>query len=554
MKQQTTKRYYALHSWVGILTAILLFIIAFTGAVSVFGRGELKVWANPDIRGQLQHDFAAIEKIVRNHASSIDPDYLEHVELILPGSHGANTLIILFEKETIDENGVHRHEGIWFDHHPQTLAQLDRKTGDLQALFQQRRTDMADFIVNFHADLHLGSPLGLILTGLLGLTLFASAITGLFIHPKMLKDLFTFRPWRSLRLLFTDTHKVLGTWGILFHGTIAYTGAFLGLATVLLIPASAFVSFGGDQEKLIETFLPEVEVLLTEQSAEMNFGQLLDSIHQGNPEWIIGSATFYGWGDQNAVMALRTLGGSNLTSQTHQYRISSGEHLQSFTPFGRLQGTSKYILDAMTPLHFGNFGGVAVKILWFLLGITTALVAVTGILVWVERRAFGSEGSCSMKTYSRISRFSSGSCAGLVLACISLFWAQLLMPKNLTSMGFNLGVVFFVSWIVAICWAMSRPNAYLATKEILLACGFLLLLVLPLNGITTGDWIVTSLLSGQTITAGVDLGLLLTSVILIWAALKLPTERPERKKLKHQHAPSEHHSSKLAASLTEPYQ
>ena len=39
----------------------------------------------------------------------------------------------------------------------------------------------------------------------------------------------------------------------------------------------------------------------------------------------------------------------------------------------------------MYPLHFGNFGGVAVKVLWAFLGLTTALLPLSGMMMWIER-------------------------------------------------------------------------------------------------------------------------------------------------------------------------
>ena len=48
MKSITIKKLYQMHSWVGIVTGILLFIVAFTGAFAVFFKtlfeylGELK--------------------------------------------------------------------------------------------------------------------------------------------------------------------------------------------------------------------------------------------------------------------------------------------------------------------------------------------------------------------------------------------------------------------------------------------------------------------------------------------------------------------------------
>ncbi len=529
MKRDTTKKYYTVHSWVGAITAILLFIIAYTGAVSVFGRPELKVWANTEIRHGATSDFAAIESLVNQHAQSIDPSYYEHVRVLLPGKRSYTSLVVVFEKETEDADGKHLHEALWFEHHPLTLELIEKKQGDIGEIFSARSKDMADFIIEFHADLHLGSPLGLALTGLLGLTLFLSIITGVVIHRKVAKELFTFRPWRSLRLLFTDTHKVLGVWGLLFHATIAFTGAFLGLATVLLIPAAAYVSFGGDQEKLIETFLPEVSPELSGTNAEMQLAKPLQALSNSENGIIVVDANIYGWGDAEALLHVGTLGGNGLGNMTHEYRAANGKFLGSYTTFDRHDGFTGPILDAMFPLHFGNFGGLFVKILWFFLGLSTAMLAVTGMMIWIERRAFGSEGSLSSTTYQRISRMTAGICVGLVAASVSLFYAQLLLRVPGKDMNFWLGVVFFAVWIVAIMWALVRANAYRITKELLFCSGLLAFGVAPLNAAVTGDSFITMLGQGHMMTAGVDLSVLISGALLIWLAVKLPSNRPSER-------------------------
>ncbi len=43
------------------------------------------------------------------------------------------------------------------------------------------------------------------------------------------------------------------------------------------------------------------------------------------------------------------------------------------------------ILDTVVPLHFGTFGGLPVKILWCLAGLTPGLLALSGSLVWWKR-------------------------------------------------------------------------------------------------------------------------------------------------------------------------
>ncbi|MEX0740855.1 MAG: PepSY-associated TM helix domain-containing protein [Pseudohongiella sp.] len=530
MQRDTTRKYYALYSWVGAVTAILLFIIAFTGAMSVFGRGELQVWSNESIRGLDNIDLPAIELLLKEHAAQVDPAYHDHVQVIFPGPHAGNTLAMIFEKEVEAPQGGHIHEAIWLGFDPETLELIERHEGEINELFLNRPSNMSDFLITFHGDLHLGSPLGLILTGLLGLTLFASVITGVVIHPKILKELFSLRPWRSLRLLFTDTHKVLGVWGLLFHGTIGFTGAYLGLTAAVLIPAGAFVSFGGDQEKLIATFLPEIEPVMTGAPAEMHLTRPLLDLQAEHDSVIVGSAIYHGWGDEGAVVAFSALGGSSLSGETHEYSAATGEPIQHYSGFGRLQGVTKYLLDAMVPLHYGNFGGFWVKLTWFVLGLGTALVSVSGMMIWLERRAYSSEGSLSAAQYHWIGKFTAGCCTGVVVATLSLFHAQLLLSVPAAQMGQALGTVFFGTWALATCWALLRPNAYLGTRELLFIGGLIAMTVAPVNGLMTGDWFISTLRQGHWITAGVDLALLASGILMILAARAIPGQRPLRER------------------------
>ncbi|UTF60603.1 PepSY domain-containing protein [Gilvimarinus sp. DA14] len=527
MQRDTTKKFYIVHSWVGVVTGILLFIVAFTGALSVFGHPELKIWSHPEIRGDIEHDFTSIDYLLRQHVKQVDPSYLEHVRITLPGDSSATKLYFGFEKEIETPSGGHEHRVQVFSHHPQTLDLEDTFEGSSAEWFAQFPGDMARFMTTFHADLHLGNPIGLVLTGLLGLTLFASVVTGVLIHRKILKDLFSFRPFRSLRLLFTDTHKVLGVWGLLFHGVIGFTGAFLGLVLVLLVPAAAFVSFAGDQEKLVETFLPETQPALTGLPAEPQVGQVLTEFSRQHPQLIIRDSTVYGWGDSGAVIAISTAGGNTLSAfVTHELNAVTGEPLAQYSTFGRHQSVTGTLLDAMYPLHFGDFGGLLVKVIWGLLGVGTALVAVTGMMIWIERRAYGPEGSLSVAAYQRISRFTAGACMGLVVASLALFYGQLLLSVAPTHMNYWLGVIFFTSWLAVLLYALVRGNSYKSIKQLFGLCGLLALGIPVLNGIVTGDALPLALMNGKTVTACVDITLVAVGLLCLWTARKLPASRP----------------------------
>ena len=43
------------------------------------------------------------------------------------------------------------------------------------------------------------------------------------------------------------------------------------------------------------------------------------------------------------------------------------------------------MISSMVPLHFGTFGGTGVKVLWSILGLTPALMFISGVIMWWNR-------------------------------------------------------------------------------------------------------------------------------------------------------------------------
>lgn len=524
MQRDTTKRYYTLHGWMGAATGTLMFVIALTGALSVFGRPELKIWANEEIRGGVEVPPADIQNLLDEHVASLDPAWLHEVRVNLPGLRSFPELGFVFERHDASSAPVIR----LVNHEARTLEITSEREGSIQEVFAAREGDVADFIVNFHADLHLGRPIGLLLTGLLGLTLLVSIITGIVTHRKILREAFTFRPFRSLRLLLTDSHKALGVWGLMFNAAIAFTGAFLGLATVVLVPAAAYVSFGGDQEALVETFTARPEVVLTDRVERTRVAEIIAEA-SARPGYEAYNVTIHGYGDAAARVYVDGAAKSAETGMgglTLVYEGATGTLVNSYQTFGRLGGVTGPVLDVMFPLHFGNFGGVLIKAIWTGLGLGTALLALTGTLIWLDRRRYGAAGTMTQKSYHRISRFTAGTSVGLCIALALLFHVQLLAPALGRSADPLFGPVFFGSWAIIALLGMGIPAVYRTTRLGLAVTGVILALVPAVNAAVTGDALWLTLFNGKTVTAAVDACLLLLGVSLIWMALRMPNQRP----------------------------
>lgn len=531
MKSLTLKKLFLMHSWVGIVTAILLFIVCFTGALAVLSRPELKIWANPELHQLDTVPSAKITELINHYHAQVPKEFGENIHVYLPTGHNTHLLTLLFESHHGDEN-YDEAAAYAYQFDPRNFELVHEYYGATGYFYEHRKTDAPSFIGHFHADLHLGRPIGLILTGFLGLTLLVSTVTGLFIHRQFLKELFTFRRKKPLDVLVNDGHKIMGIWGSLFHGVIGFTGAFLGLATVILLPAAAFVSFGGDQDKLVEKFTAIPEPVISEQYQATNITEILTDAQSRYPQAKIIDLTIMAHNDANAEVYMRLIGGEAVASQLLKYH-GNGEFVQSMSSFGDISGISIQVLELLFPLHFGNFAGMFVKIIWVLLGLTTALLPLSGMMMWLAKRSRGNNPSLSQLAYQRWNRVIIGSCGGLVLACALLFPIQIVLNNLVAPEQHNaiFAPLFFYSWLIWCLLALLPLNYHRYLQATLLVTGLSCIAVLPLNILLSTSHAFTA---NNLLVTVADLSFFVVGVATIYFAIK-PVQARVSKKLLSTH-------------------
>ena len=515
MKSITIKKLYNIHSWMGVITGILLFVIAFTGAVAVFARPELKIWANDNIRGPIDLQPQQVAQVIDRYAKQVGPDYLEEIHVQMPGVRSSETLRVIYEGHFETPEGGEEHKGQVFAFDPYQLELV--KEQDMETFFNSGELDMAVFLAHFHADLHLGRPVGLILTGLLGLTLMVSIVTGIFIHRKILTQLFTFRIEKSFSLMLNDGHKIMSIWAVLFHSVIAFTGAFLGLATVILVPAAAYIGFNGDQEKLVETFTAIKPPALTQVAQPTKLQDILQHSFDSRPDLEFSNFTVMGYGDENALVYIQGFGSDVMGGETLVYQGANAQFLRSQANFGRLEGVTGKILDAMFPLHFGNFGGLLIKTIWAILGLATALLPITGLMLWIERGLNAQNPAHSKATYHTFNKLLVGACGGIVLATVVLFPVQLILNAAMPLAMHTTAIfaAFFAIWggATLLPFFINYTKCF---KCMTLVTAWLLILIMPLDAILTGSHLFNMLETQHYVSVAVDWVLLLLGVVLLY--------------------------------------
>lgn len=524
------KRNYDLHSWVGIVLGVLVYVVCFTGSVALFDH-EIKTWEDPAKRLPLVENPIAItetyEAWIAETANGNETTFqsFEFPTQFHPHYGGGVTVRepILDAKgePLLLPSGEPRTRGKFYhtDWNAETGEELTHREGGL-----------SEWLLDFHRDFMWpdgfgGRTIGRSLVGVVGIILLLAIISGIVAHTKIREEAYSMRLKRSQRLKWQDSHKVVGLWGLPFSLMIAFTGAWLGVI-VLLSQLVAVLAFKGDTEALFAAVLGEEAKPTGVQAQMLSMEELRDIRYPdtGEHPYLV---TMSNYGDEaaefelfyEAKTKLVPIDGLHISGVTGEVLHTTDEEA---TPAIRVAG-------AMTPLHYGTYGGIWLKFLYFALGLSVAVVTALGCMMWIERRKHGNEGTKTEGFYNRLGHINTGIIMGLPLATLSIFYLDKLYTGAEASRLVTTGWTYFGVWAIGLAYAFIRKNDYATTRELLMASGAIAMLIPVLNGMTTGDWFITALAGGHTAAAWVDVFMLVVGALTILAGYLSPAARKAKR-------------------------
>ncbi|OJV12609.1 MAG: hypothetical protein BGO21_02365 [Dyadobacter sp. 50-39] len=360
MKKATfTRTLFKLHSWLGFFTGVFLILLGLSGSVLVF-RTELDQLFNRDLLHVGDAAAPVPEQVLQRCYEHITAKYpnLDGIAWVNPdaGPGEAYNFRIYFNDARLFTYDLAL---ISFDPHSGTVLR--------EGPSSQFTPSFIEWLFQFHFSFQLGIP-GAALTAVFGITMLLSLLTGAVVYRKMLWKVLSFRVRinrKNWRTISSDLHRIVGVWALVLNAVIFFTGFWMNLFAfkaktwhneVVTTPANTLMATSPDQMyKQARAAMPDLEptyVYLPTQPARK-----FEVRGYTKEQWKL-------WGSSNSV---------RIDQQT-------GETLAiarfADKPLGeRIEAT-------FFPLHVGNFGGIPVKVLYVIIGLTPGLLSFTGFLLW----------------------------------------------------------------------------------------------------------------------------------------------------------------------------
>jgi uncharacterized iron-regulated membrane protein len=345
------------HSLLGLVFGAVVYQVCLTGTVSVFS-ADLKRWEQPN---------APV-------VDAVSPEgYAAAAAGALARAGAVGKTIVLFGPTDARPRFEVRVPGAGEN------ALADREGSVVGGV----STPWTELVVSLHEELHLPYPWGALVIALTGAILLALVINGLCAHPRIFRDAFHLRLGGAPRLSEADIHNRLSVWGLPFHIAVTLTGTILALAGVLG-PLLLMLSYAGDIDRgLREVLGPQPSYQHMEPAPLPDIAGLIRQVEARAPAKV-SFIEIQQAGTAGQVLRIDTGAPGHLANGESYVFSGEGAALGSV---GYSDGpAAKQLIAALTPLHYGTFAGLPIRLIYGGLGLALCAICATGVNIWLIRR------------------------------------------------------------------------------------------------------------------------------------------------------------------------
>lgn len=389
-----------LHRWLGLTTALFLFVAGATGALISWDH-EIDAWLNPAMYEARTPGTPMAPLTLAAKVEEADPRVrVSFMPLALEPGHAFTVSVVPRVDASTGKPYEPGYNQVAVD--PVTGAVQARREWGKPAL---TRENLMPFLYKLHYSLHLppagGVELGTWLMGLIAIvwlfdTLLALAIS--FPKREQWRRSFAFR-WRAggHKLTF-DLHRSGALWVYVLVLMLALTSISMNLREQVMRPVvSWFSTLSPSPFADRPAAAPGQPIEPRVAAAEIVTRARAEAARRGiaaPPGGLFLSTDFGVWG-VGFYEPEASHGDGGLGNPWLYFDAKTGAPAGADIP-GR-GSAGDVFLQSMFPLHSGRIIGLPGRVLMSVMGILIALLSVTGVLIWWRRRAARAQAAASTR-------------------------------------------------------------------------------------------------------------------------------------------------------------
>ena len=355
------RRWSWMHKWSSLVCTLFMLLLCLTGLPLIFSH-EIDHWLHADIQPRsmpVGTPDASLDQVLAS-AQSRHPQLV--TQFLSRDVAEPEMWSVTMGRNAVETENTH------------TLI-VDARTAEVlgEPKFDE---GFMHVMLRLHVDLFAGLP-GTLFLGLMGLLLLIAIISGVVLYAPFMRKLTfgTVRHERSSRVRWLDLHNLLGIVTLIWMSTVALTGVINTLAE----PVVKFWQY----DQMSDMLAPYKNK--PAPTARASLQRSAEAASAFEPTMQLGFIA---------------MPGTNFSSQHHYAMFMRGKEpltAKLFKPVlvdvttarvADSRPTPWYITAVLVsqPLHFGNYGGMPMKIIWALLDIATIIVLGSGLFLWFKRK------------------------------------------------------------------------------------------------------------------------------------------------------------------------
>ncbi len=360
MRSRHFSFWYRIHRWTSLICTLSLLLLCISGLPLVL-KEEIGIWSGttvepPDLPGVTSR--VSIDQLAADALARRPGDAVRYIS----ASDDSPAWFVALGKtpDSIEATAVYKY---------------DARTGAMINDIDQKSGLMLT-IRKLHVDLFAGLP-GTLFIGLMGFIFLLSIVSGVVVYGVFMRGqpFGMVRKTRARRVKWLDLHNLLG---IATSCWLLVVGA-TGVVNTLALPMLAHWQ---------KTELPAMTAQWRDAAAPVARGsaqQALDTALRATPGMEVSFVGFPGSRfstPQHFMVFLR--GDSTLTSRLLEPVMVDAQSAELVAA----QPLPWYLTALLVsqPLHFGDYGGLPMKLIWMVLDLIAIAVLISGLYLWWARR------------------------------------------------------------------------------------------------------------------------------------------------------------------------